>query len=247
MPQIFTFVFMDVQKFLDQGEELYLPNVSADVVILGFKDGELKVLLLEFEGSWALPGGYVGKDESVSDAAVRVLEERTGLQQPYLRLFQVFGDRDRNFASEFERLLKAAGYHWNKDLWINDRFVSLAYYALIHIEDARPTGGIFSQPCAWHNLDDLPPMLMDHAKIALESRTQLKRDIGMEQISFNLLPEEFTMPQLHKLHERILERKLERSRFQKKMLSLDIFERLPEPKADAPRRKPFLYRFKKEG
>lgn len=247
MPQISTFVFMDVQNFLDQGEKLYLPNVSVDIVILGFKDRELKVLLLEFEGSWALPGGYVGKDESVSDAAVRVLEERTGLKQPYLRLFQVFGNKNRNFAAEFERLLKAAGYHWSKDLWINKRFISLAYYALIHIEDAQPTGGIFSQPCAWHNLDDLPHMLMDHAEIALESRTQLKRDIGMEQISFNLLPEEFTMPQLHKLHECILEKKLERSRFQKKMLSLDVFERLPEPKADAPRRKPFLYRFKKGG
>ncbi|WP_165395285.1 NUDIX hydrolase [Flagellimonas allohymeniacidonis] len=233
-----------MDEFLERGEELFLPNLSLDIAIMGFQEGELKILLLEFEGKWTLPGGYVGREESTDYAAVRVLEERTGLKRSYLKLFQVFGNKDRSFTNEFEKIATKAGLPWHKDLWINQRFVSLAYYALVDIEKTNPTGGEWQQAFGWHNLKQLPPMWMDHGDIAEAAMKQLQRDITLEQISFNLLPEEFTMPELHQLHETILDKKLERSRFQKKMLSLGIFERLPKPKADAPRRKPYLYRVK---
>nr|WP_299338011.1 NUDIX domain-containing protein [Allomuricauda sp.] len=233
-----------MQEFLDKGEELFLPNLSLDIAIMGFQDGELKVLLLEFEGGWSLPGGYVGRDESTDSAAVRVLEERTGLKQSFLKLFQVFGKKDRSFSNEFKKIAAKAGLSWHEELWINKRFVSLAYYALVDIDKTNPTGGEWQQAFGWHNVKDLPKMWMDHGEIASAAMEQLRRDITLEHISFNLLPEEFTMPELHQLHETILDKKLERSRFQKKMLSLGIFERLPKPKEDAPRRKPYLYKIK---
>lgn len=235
---------MDIVKFLNEGDQSHLPHISVDIVILGFEGGELKVLLQEYDGRWCLPGGFVGKEESVDLAAIRVLEERTGLKQPFLRLFQVFGDHDRSFAHEFERIMKSKELPWHKDMWINHRFVTLGHYALVNIKEVTPTEGIFSMPHDWFSVDQLPDMMMDHGSIVTASKQHLRRDITLEHISFNLLPQEFTMPELQQLHETILGKKIERSRFQKKMLSFDVFERLPEPKADAPRRKPYLYRYK---
>lgn len=235
---------MDVKVFLEEGEQHFLPHLSVDIVILGYQKGILKVLLQKLNNKWCLPGGYVGFKETVADAAIRVLKERTGLQQSYLQLFEVFGDSNRSFSKEFEVILKKEGYTWHKDLWINKRFVTLAHYALVDIEAVFPNGGIFSLAYDWFAIEELPAMHMDHNAIVLTSKKQLQKDITVSPISIKLLPETFTMPELQKLHETILDKKLERSRFQKKMLSMEIFERLPKPKENAPRRKPYLYRFK---
>ncbi|MEO1517033.1 MAG: NUDIX domain-containing protein [Bacteroidota bacterium] len=235
---------MNLSTYLNEGDQLFLPHISVDTVIIGYEQSELKVLLLQFDEKWTLPGGHVGREESVEEAAARILHERAGLSGQYLKLFQVFGDRERNFGEEMKQLFAAAGVPWREDLWINKRHISIAFYALVDIAKTQPTGGVLMQPFGWHSLHDLPPMWMDHATIAEAALTQLQRDITIEQISFKLLPVEFTMPQLHQLHEKILGKKLERSRFQKKMLGLDIFERLPHIKRSSPGRRPFRYRFK---
>ena len=240
----YYFCSMDIKAFLEEGHLHYLPHLSVDIVILGYQDGVLKVLLQKLDDRWCLPGGYVGNDETVNDAAIRVLEERTGLRQSYLQLFQVFGDANRSFAKQFKTLVEKEGYTWHKDLWINQRFVTLAHYALVDIATVFPNGGVFSLEHDWFSVEVLPAMHMDHEKIVKASKEQLKKDITVSHISFKLLPETFTMPELQKLHETILDKKLERSRFQKKMLSMEVFERLPKPKEDAPRRKPYLYRYK---
>ena len=237
---------MDMLDIVEKGQHLFLPNLSVDIAILGFQENKLKILLLEFEGKWSLPGGYVGKEESTDDAAIRVLEERTGMKQSFLKLFSVFGKANRDFKEEFREVFKKLDMPWNEDLWINGLFVSMVYYALVDIDKTRPTGWEWQQSFGWHDIKQLPPMWLDHEQMAHAAMQKLQRDITLEHISFNLLPEEFTMPELHRLHETILSKKLERRRFQKKMLSLGIFERLPEPKQDAPRRKPFLYRIKTE-
>lgn len=238
------FYGMNVKTFLEEGAEHYVPNISVDIVILGYEEGMLKVILQQLDDKWCLPGGYIRKEESISDAAIRVLEERTGLKQSYLQLFQVFGSPNRSFSDQFKTILEKNGYTWHKDLWINQRFITLAHYALVDIDKVFPNGGLFSLDYGWFPLDNLPTMHMDHEAIVIDSKEQLKRDITVEHISFKLLPETFTMPELQKLHEAILDKKLERSRFQKKMLSMEVFERLPELKENAPRRKPYVYRFK---
>jgi len=108
----------------------------------------------------------------------------------------------------------------------------------------HPTPGEFDEEVGWFSFDELPEMWLDHRDIALTARKRLKEDVRREQVTYNLLPSEFTMPQLHQLHQTILEEKLDRSRFQKKMLASGNFERLPEMVKDSPGRNPFQYRVK---
>ncbi|UZR97391.1 NUDIX hydrolase [Chondrinema litorale] len=107
-----------------------------------------------------------------------------------------------------------------------------------------PVAGEYHDEIAWFDFADLPEMWMDHKSIAMEARNRLKDDIKREHIVYNLLPKQFTMPDLHQLHQDILEQEVERSRFQKKMLGTGIFERLPKLQKETPGRNPYLYRIK---
>ena len=229
---------------LNEGKDLFLPNLSIDIAVIGFQDGALKVLLLELDNKWMLPGGYIFKDESVEDASKRILTERTGLDHFFMKIFQVFGNADRSFPDEIRHILEKLELPWNPEHWMGQRYVSTAFYALVDIDRVNPDGGIFSQKTQWWNLKELPEMWFDHRHIASEAFAKLQQDVLIDHHAYNMLPENFTMPQLHRLQELILEKKIDRSRFQKKMLSLGIFERLPEPKMGVPHRRPFLYSLK---
>lgn len=237
---------MDIKNFLEQGAEHFLPNLSIDLVIIGYEDDELKCLLLKIGGKWLLPGGYIGKSESVGGAAVRILRERTGMEDPHLKFLAVFGDSNRRFTDEWNEFLKKSGLALSKDNWLNDRFVSLAYYSLVDIGQTFPAVSNFDEDFGWFNFDDLPAMWMDHLSIVQEARNRLKEDIKHDEITHKLLPAQFTMPELHQLHETILETKLDRSRFQKKMLSTELFERLPKRQQESPGSNPYQYRVRTE-
>lgn len=238
---------MDTQQFLEQGASHYLPNLSIDLVIIGYEDNQLKCLLLKIGEKWLLPGGYIGREEAVTDAAVRILSERTGMEDPHLKFLQVFGDGNRRFTREFSDYFKKIGVNWSEDSWLNARFVTLAYYSLVEIDKTFPAIHNFDEDFGWFNFDDLPAMWMDHQSIVLEARKRLKEDIKHDEITHNLLPAPFTMPELHQLHETILETKLDRSRFQKKMLATGMFERLPKRQQEMPGSNPFQYVLKKDG
>lgn len=240
------FCFMDIQKFLEQGAEYFLPNLSVDIIIIGYQDQELKCLLLQIGDKWLLPGGYVGLGEAVDQAAVRILKERAGLDDPHLSFLSVFGDSNRNFSGEWKEFFEQTGLPWRDDYWLNSRFVTLAYYSLVNMEHTHPVVREYDQAVSWFSFDELPAMWMDHQTIVLEARNRLKEDIKKELVTYNLLPDPFTMPELHQLHETILEEKLDRSRFQKKMLSSGIFERLPKRKNVSPGRNPYQYKVKTE-
>jgi hypothetical protein len=235
---------MDLRNFLEKGDELYLPNLSIDLVIIGYAERELKCLLLQVGEKWLLPGGYIQREESVDEAVGRILKDRTALEKPHLRFLSVFGDKDRQFSSEIKESIERSGIAWKSDYWLNDRFVTLAYYSLVHIPDMQPAVKNFDEAFAWFPFDALPEMWMDHRAIVRAARKRLKEDIQKDPETYNLLPDPFTMPELHQLHEAILEEKLDRSRFQKKMLSSGLFERLPARKRDAPGRNPYQYRVK---
>ncbi|UCE69610.1 MAG: NUDIX hydrolase [Flavobacteriaceae bacterium] len=235
---------MDYREFLEHGGEYYLPNLSIDLVIVGYEEDQLKCLLLQIGEKWLLPGGYVGKKESVDDAAVRILRERTGLGDPHLKFLSVFGNADRHFRDEWKEFVEKSGQPWNEDYWFNDRFVSLAYYSLVQIERTHPVPGKYDQAVGWFAFGDLPPLWMDHQAIALGARNRLKEDVQEEHLTHKLLPEKFTMPELHQLHQAILEEKIDRSRFQKKMLASGIYKRLPKLQKETPGRNPFQYTLK---
>jgi ADP-ribose pyrophosphatase YjhB (NUDIX family) len=236
---------MNYREFLEHGGAYFLPNLSVDLVIIGYEDQQLKCLLLQIGEKWLLPGGYIGKAESVDAAAARILKERTGLEDPHLKFLSVFGDADRQFREEWKKFVEESGQPWREDYWFNSRFVSLAYYSLVDIRNTHPVPGAFDEAVAWFPFEDLPRMWMDHRAIAGEARQRLKADIHAEHLTHMLLPKKFTMPQLHQLHQSILQEKIDRSRFQKKMLATGIYKRLPKLQKDTPGRNPYLYTARK--
>ena len=237
---------MDLHTFLHRGTEIYLPNLSLDHVILGYSDEKLQCLLLQTGERWSLPGGLIYRKESVEEAIARILKERTGLQHGHQEFLGVFGKTDRSFSEHWKRLIEGFGEEWKKELWINDRFVTLAYYSLVNMQEVHPVAGEYNQSVRWYPVTELPEMWMDHAEIIAVAHNKLKQDIQKEPISSFLLEPEFTMPDLHRLHQTILEQDLDRSRFQKKMLASGRFERLTELASNKPGRNPFRYRLKSE-
>jgi ADP-ribose pyrophosphatase YjhB (NUDIX family) len=236
---------MELENILEYGAEHFLPNLSIDLVIIGYKDGKLKCLLLNVANKWVLPGGHIKVEESVDKSVQRILKERTALEKPHFKFLSVFGEANRNFSDEFKSYFEQKGLPWKKDLWLAQRFVTLAYYSLVNMDQLDPKPGEFDQAVDWFNFDHLPDIGLDHESIILKARNRIKEDILREQLTYNLLPSEFTMPQLHRLHETILSEKLDRSRFQKKMLATGQFERLPKIKKDSPGSNPYQYRLKK--
>ncbi len=240
----YYFCKMDLKGFLERGFDYFLPHLSIDQVIIGYQENELRCLLLQIADKWLLPGGYIGMDESVDDAAIRILKERTGLEAPHLQFLAVFGDPKRQFTAEWKEFFEESGLIWKDNYWFNTRFVTLAYYALVNIDQTYPVVGDIDESFAWFPFSELPEMWMDHKSIALEARNRLKADIRQEQVAYNLLPDQFTMPELHQLYQTILEEKLDRSRFQKKMLSTGLFDRLPKLQKKSPGSNPYKYKIK---
>ena len=235
---------MDFQEILEQGNNSFLPNLSIDMVIIGYKGNVLKCLLLKIGKKWLLPGGYIRLDQSIDEAAQNILKQRTGLENSYLKFLAVFGDKNRQFKNVLKEFFEKTEMEWREDYWFNNRFVSLAYYSLVNIDKTHPSVNHFDEAFAWFDFDELPEMWMDHKSIVNTARERLKEDIRQEQMTYNLLPKEFTMPELYKLHQVILEENIERSRFQKKMLATGMFERLPELQKSTPGRNPYQYQVK---
>jgi len=235
---------MDVKEILEQGNNSFLPNLSIDMVIIGYKGNVLKCLLLKIGEKWLLPGGYIRLDQSVDEAAQYILKQRTGLENSYLKFLSVFGEKNRQFKKVMKEFVEKTGMEWTEDYWFNNRFVSLVYYSLVNIDKTHPSVSHFDEAFAWFDFDELPEMWMDHKSIVNTARQRLKEDIHSEQMTYNLLPKEFTMPELYQLHQVILDEKIERSHFQKKMLATGLFERLPELQKTTPGRNPYQYRVK---
>lgn len=227
--------------------EEYLPHISLDCVIFGFHENQLKVLLLrmKFTKEWALPGGFVKKDESMEVAANRVLKERTRLDNIFLKQFYVFSDPKRSESNPAVQDLKELGSGKGLD-WFKQRFISVGFYALVDFEKVEPMPDFFSDECEWQPLDGIDHLMMDHNKILKKALETLRLHLSYQPIGYNLLPEKFTMPELQKLYETILGRKLDRRNFQRKILSYKILNKLEERKTGGAYKAPFLYEFNVE-
>lgn len=235
---------MDVKDIIENGSQYFLPHLSIDLVVIGYEKGKLKCLLLRLGNKWVLPGGYIRKEQSVDAAAMDTLKQRTGLKEAHLKFLEVFGAPDRQFGEDFKQYFVKKGMPWEQEYFINQRFVTLAFYSLVDIATTHPVPGDFDEEVGWFGFEELPPMWLDHRKIVITARERLKADIKQEHVTYNLLPDAFTMPQLHELHQEILEEKLDRSRFQKKMIASGVFKRLPQLKKESPGRNPYLYKLK---
>jgi ADP-ribose pyrophosphatase YjhB (NUDIX family) len=141
--------------------------------------------------------------------------------------------------------LVESGANPNLD-WFAQRFISIGFYALVDFSKAVPTPDIFSESAEWKNLSDIEKLMMDHNQILRKALSTLRLQLNYQPIGFNLLPDKFTMPELQKLYETILDKKLDRRNFQRKILSFGILNKLPETKKGGAHKSPFLYEFNLE-
>ncbi len=231
---------MELKKIIEEKSqeswEIYLPSISIDCVVFGFHDGELKVLVLRMKGKnlLGLPGGYVEKRENLNEAAIRILKSRTGAENIYLNQFSTFGDLDRSegFFEEYADTL------WNKQ-----RFISVGFYALVDYSKVNLVIDEVFDPCEWVAIEDLTAFMMDHNIIFNKALETLRLQLNNKPIGHSLLPEKFTMPELQKLYEIILGKKLNRGNFYRKMLRYDILEKLDESRKGGAHKAPDLYKF----
>ncbi len=224
----------------------YSPEVSIDCVVFGFHENELKILLLEFinSGFMALPGGFILENEDLDFAAKRILEERTSAKDIFLQQFEVFGDPNRTKTKNLEILLNGLDIKEEEKEYMRKRFISIGYYALIDYTGIKLNLDAFSSNIGWYDINNIPQLLHDHNLIIKRALETLQLDLNKKPIGQNLMPEQFTMKELQNLHEVILGKKLARTNFQRKILSLDILERIEKKYTGKAHKAPFLYRFK---
>jgi ADP-ribose pyrophosphatase YjhB (NUDIX family) len=240
--------FFDEQHFIHQ--------LSIDCVIFGYQARELKVLAPKLglkKDLWALPGGFIRQQESIDEAARRILEERTGLRDIYLEQFRVFGQVNRSnteLISEVRTLLTEQVTQPRFDettlQWLSRRFVSIGYYALVDIHKVHPQKTGFDTSIDWYPVQHLPPMIMDHNEMVRVALDTLRQNLDQKLIGFNLLPETFTMREVQELYEAVYDKPFARNNFQKKILEMNVLERLEKKFTGAANKAPFLYRFQKK-
>lgn len=200
--------------------------VAVDCIIFGFDQEALKLLLIKrgFEpekGKWSLMGGFLKKNETVDEAANRVLNTLTGLHDVYLEQLHVFSEVNRDPA---------------------ERTVSVAYYALINIQDHNEEL-IKRYSAQWFEVNELPKLIFDHDLMVQEAIKRLRYKASVQPIGFELLPEKFTMRQLQKLYEAILNQKLDKRNFNKKINSLDLLVKLDEKDMASSKKGSYLFMF----
>jgi 8-oxo-dGTP diphosphatase len=203
------------------------PALTVDCVVFGLDESDLKVLLIQrdlepFAGQWALPGGFVQMSETLEQAALRELQEETGLSRVFLEQLYTFGDPDRD---------------------PRERVVTVAYYALVKLLDHRVQAATDARHAAWFEVSDLPKLCFDHDTILDTALKRLQGKVRYQPIGFELLPPKFSLTQLQRMYEIILERELDKRNFRKKILSLDILDELGEVEQDVAHRAARLYRF----
>jgi ADP-ribose pyrophosphatase YjhB (NUDIX family) len=238
---------IDIDRFYSSAPNTFHNGLSIDCVIFGFDDNQLKVLLLKWKNVnlWSLPGGFIRKEENLDNAAGRILNERTGLHDLFLQQFYTFGDLNRRNPEQLKDLGKYLPQSAFKD-WLMERFISTGYFSLVMIEETTTTPDALSDKCEWVNLHDLPELIFDHKLIINKALEKLRIEINYLPLGLSLLPKKFTMGQLQKLYEAILDTKLNRANFQKKILKMGFLDRGEKLKSGGAHKAPYLYEFNKD-
>lgn len=207
------------------------PAVTVDCVVFGFDptESDLKVLLIQrgadpFKNDWALPGGFVDMNEEIETAALRELEEETGMTDVFLEQLYTFGSPNRD---------------------PRGRVISVAYYALVAQADKIIQAASDAKNVHWFPVNNLPHLAFDHHKILETGLQRIRGKVSYQPIGFELLPEKFTLSALQKLYETILEQPLDKRNFRKKILNMGILSELDEFQKEVSHRAARLYRFDK--
>ena len=222
------------------------PSVAVDLVLLGLRENQPTVLLIKREqhphvGRWALPGGFVGIDESLDGAAARVLREKAGMANAHLEQLYTFGAVDRDprmrivsvayLALLTEQALDAAL-----------RAMPALLPAAIQVPWAGETGG----PITVLSPDnDTLTLAFDHADILATAMLRLRGKLDYSDVAFALLPEFFTLRQLQDVHEAVLGTVLNKPAFRRRQLDKGWLAATGAHEAGAAYRPAELYRFQR--
>ncbi|WP_166921511.1 NUDIX hydrolase [Flavobacterium poyangense] len=203
--------------------------LAVDCIIFGFDHEGLKILLIKREiepqkGSWSLIGGFLKRDETLDDAAIRILNTCTGLNDIYMEQLYAYSEIDRDPV---------------------ERTISVSYYALINIENHNAEL-IQNYHAKWFSINDIPKLIFDHDDMLQHAIGRLRYKTSIKPIGFELLPEKFTMRQLQELYEAILSKELDKRNFISKINSLEILNKLDEKDMQSSRKGSYLYTFNKE-
>ncbi|MCM1265751.1 MAG: NUDIX hydrolase [Candidatus Gastranaerophilales bacterium] len=199
-------------------------EITVDTVILTLKDNNLQVLLVRrdnepFKGKWAIPGGYVRMSENLDEAAMRVLKEKTNVDNIYLEQLYTFGDPLRHPAA---------------------RVITCAYFALIRAEDVNV---LAADNVAWHKVDDLPALAFDHKEIIQYSLKRTRERLELCPVAYQLLNEKFTLTEMQKAYELIMGKSLDKRNFRKKVTQTEGLRELDEYSKTKSKRPARLYTF----
>ncbi len=205
------------------------PAVTTDVVVFTIQDDALTTLLVRranppFQGEWALPGGFLDIDEDLDTCAARELREETGIDNVYLEQLYTFGGAQRD---------------------PRERVISVAYYALIP-RDAltAPKAASDALAVGWHRFDDLPKLAFDHAQIVGMAHRRLVAKLEYSTIAFQFMPEVFTLSEVQSVYEALLNQRLDKRNFRKRIQSLDLVEETGELRRNGKHRPAREYRAK---
>ena len=206
------------------------PSVTVDVVIFSLHDEDLRVLLIQrkyepHQGAWAIPGGFVQMDESLEAAARRELMEETAVSNVYLEQLYTFGDPDRDPRT---------------------RVITIAYIALVPHDAVQPQAGDDAAQAAWFSLADLPNLAFDHQKIIEYALTRLRYKLEYTTVGFELLPDQFTLTELKRAYELILNEKLDKRNFRSKIAAAEILEESGKMKQEGKGRPAKLYQYRQD-
>ncbi len=201
--------------------------VAVDCIILGFRDNEIKLLVHNREiepekGGLSLMGGFVRQNESLDDAAIRVLTNLTGLENIFMEQVGMYGEINRD---------------------PGERVISCAYYALIDASVQDETL-LKKHNAYWVNIKSAEELIFDHEIMVTDTLKILRRKAAIQPIGFNLLPEKFTLTQLQLLYEAIYAQQLDKRNFRKKMVALDFLEKLNEIDKSGSKKGAYYYKFK---
>jgi 8-oxo-dGTP diphosphatase len=199
-------------------------HISVDCVIFGYNETEdkLEVLLIEqkepsqnsshpYVPQFALPGDLVNEEESLDDAAVRILMELTHVEGLHLRQFFTFGDPLRVKQEKDIEWLKF--YRSDPDA----RVITVAYYTLVRKEMITPEAGSFAKNVVWRNIKRVPPLAFDHNLIVKKATEDIRDRIYQNDVAQQLLPKKFTLRQLQSLYEAVLNTAFDKRNFVKRI------------------------------
>ncbi len=203
------------------------PSVTVDLVIFTIADNDLKVLLIRrggepFKNCWALPGGFVEIDESLEKAAARELKEEAGVTKVYLEQLYTFGDPKRD---------------------PRGRVISVSYFALVDAESQRIRAASDAAEAEWHSVFKPPKLAFDHKKILDYAVWRLRNKIEWTTVGYELLPKKFTLSELQRVYEIILQKPVDKRNFRKKILAQGQIRELNETRSDGAHRPAKLYSF----